>query len=64
VICNYVLDKDVCQIRCYPSLTVRYEPSELGEAIGDHHDSVVGFLSYWIGRWQELHDEVYYYRLL
>jgi hypothetical protein len=50
VICDYVLNEDVCQIRCCPSFAVRYEPSELGEAIGDYYDSVVGFLSHRIGR--------------
>jgi hypothetical protein len=64
VICDHVLDEDVCQIARCPSLTVRDEPSELGEAVGDYHDSVVGFFSYRIGRWRELYDEVYYYRLL
>jgi hypothetical protein len=63
VICDHVLNKDVCQIRRYPSLAIRYEPSELSEAVGDYHDSVVGFLSHRVGRWRELHDEVYYYRL-
>ena len=49
VICDYVLDEDVCQICRCPSLAIRYEPSELGEAVGDYHDSVVGFLGYRIG---------------
>jgi hypothetical protein len=50
MICYHVLNKDVCQIRCFPSLTVRYEPSILSEAISYHHDSVVGFFGNWIGR--------------
>jgi hypothetical protein len=64
MICDYVLNEDVCQICRCPSLTVRYEPSELGKAVSDYHDSVVGFFGYWIGRWRELYDEVYCYRLL
>jgi hypothetical protein len=43
-----MLNEDIYQIRCYPSLTVRYELSELSEAIGDYYDSVVGFLSHQI----------------
>jgi hypothetical protein len=64
VICNYVLNEDVCQIRYYPSFAVRYESSELSKAIGNYHDSVVGFFSHRVGRWRELHDEVHCYRLL
>jgi hypothetical protein len=64
VICDHVLDEDVYQIARYPSLTVRDEPSELGKAVGNYHNSVVGFFSHRIGRWRELYDEVYYYRLL
>jgi hypothetical protein len=50
MICNYMLNEDVCQIRRCPSLAVRYEPSELSEAVGDYYDSIVGFLSHQIGR--------------
>jgi hypothetical protein len=50
MICDYVLNEDVCQIRRCPSLIVRDELSELGEVVGDYYDSVVGFLSYRIGR--------------
>ena len=50
MICNYVLNKDVCQIRRYPSLAIRYKLSELGEVVGNYYDSVIGFLGYWIGR--------------
>jgi hypothetical protein len=45
MICYHVLNKDVCQIRCFLSFSVQYKPSILGEAISYHHDSVVGFLS-------------------
>jgi hypothetical protein len=64
VIYYYVLNEDVCQIHRCPSLAIRYEPSKLSEAVGNHYDSVVGFLSYQIGRWQELHNKVHCYRLL
>jgi hypothetical protein len=50
MICDYVLNKDVCQIHRYPSLMVQYKLSELSKAISDYYDSVVGFLSHWIGR--------------
>jgi hypothetical protein len=64
MICDHVLDEDVRQIRRCSSLAVRYEPSELSKAVGDYYDSVVGFFSHRIGRWQELHDKVHCYRLL
>ena len=64
VIYYYVLNKNVCQICYYLSLTVRNEPSELSKAVGNYYDSVVGFLSCRVGRWRELYDKVCYYRLL
>jgi hypothetical protein len=52
MICHYVFNEDACQICCFPSLAVRYEPSILSESIGYYYDSVVGFIGYWIGRWR------------
>jgi hypothetical protein len=50
MICDYVLDEDICQIRYCLSFAVRYKLSELSEAVSNYYDSVVGFLSHQIGR--------------
>jgi uncharacterized protein with HEPN domain len=49
MISYYVLDKDMCQICCFPSFAVRYKLSVLGEVIYHYHDSVVGLLGNGIG---------------
>jgi hypothetical protein len=50
MICHYVFYENAYQIYYFLSLAVRYKPSILGKSISYYYDSVIGFISYWIGR--------------